>query len=144
MYSSIYIYLCIPIGSMVLVYMLTLGGILIVNVTIYSIHMDPMGYIYSIWYCSYIILERSTLISIEWMVIVWTMEIQYGWRQSEPQQLWELPYHEVCHFFRSFRNWWFFPPEKSQNCSAGLCPQCYKERTTFFLQKICVTIFLQT
>ena len=29
-----------------LVYMLTLGGILIVNVTIYSIHMDPMGYIY--------------------------------------------------------------------------------------------------
>ena len=27
-----------PIGSMVLVYMLTLGGILMVNVTIYTIH----------------------------------------------------------------------------------------------------------
>ena len=33
----------LPIGSMVLVYML-IGGILMVNVTIYSSTMDPMGY----------------------------------------------------------------------------------------------------
>ena len=37
----------LPIGSMVLVYMLTFGvyyGILMVNVTIYIAYMDPLGY----------------------------------------------------------------------------------------------------
>ena len=34
----------IPIGSMVLAYMLTLGGIVMVHVTVYIAYMDPMGY----------------------------------------------------------------------------------------------------